>query len=29
MAKLLEGLPLSAADESGSVFAPVVPQGGE
>ena len=29
MAALVEGLPLTAADESGSVFAPVVPQGAE
>ena len=27
MAELLQGLPLTAADESGSVFTPVVPQG--
>jgi len=29
MAELLQGLPLTAADESGSVFTPVVPQGVE
>ena len=29
MAELLQGLPLTAADESGSVFTPVVPQGAE
>ena len=28
MAALVDGLPLSPADESGSVFTPVVPQGG-
>lgn len=27
MADLLQGLPLTAADESGSVFVPVLPQG--
>lgn len=27
MAELLQGLPLTAADESGSVFTPVLPQG--
>ena len=29
MAELLQGLPLTAADESGQVFDPVVPEGGE
>ena len=29
MADLLQGLPLTAADESGSVFTPVLPQGAE
>ena len=29
MAELLQGLPLTAADESGSVFTPVVPELGE
>jgi Protein of unknown function (DUF4089) len=27
MAELVQGLPLGPADESGNVFAPVVPQG--
>ena len=27
MAELVQGLPLSAADESGCVFAPVAPEG--
>ena len=29
MAELVQGMPLSAADESGNVFVPVVPQLGE
>lgn len=29
MAELLQGLPLTAADESGAVFRPVCPQGDE
>ena len=29
MAALLQGLPLTAADESGAVFRPVCPQGDE
>jgi hypothetical protein len=29
MAALLEGLPLTPADESGNVFHPVAPEGGE
>ncbi|MDE2079879.1 MAG: DUF4089 domain-containing protein [Burkholderiales bacterium] len=29
MAELLQGLPLGAADESGSVFTPVCPEVGE
>ncbi len=29
MAALTEGLPLTAADESGNVFAPVAPEAGE
>jgi hypothetical protein len=29
MAELVDGLALTAADESGSVFAPLAPEGGE